>query len=159
MNTLRKFFVGLVVGAVVALSVTALAQVTKRYQGTHVFDLVQAKHIRVDNNSALSAADVNLTKAQIQAATFFPVNTGTNAVDVDFADDAALDSADVGSIKDFVVTTGHATQALTVTAGASGVTTVTTINTIGTTCEDEGDWIRCIVRTTAKATCMTVCAD
>lgn len=114
---------------------------------------------RVGVATTLTAADVNLTAAAIQAASFWPVTLTANAVDVDFGDDAALAAADIGSQKVFHVSTGHATQALTVTAGASGVTTITTLNTLGTTCEDVGDMITCTVYGTTKATCVTVCAD
>jgi hypothetical protein len=116
-------------------------------------------HVRRTNGAALSAADVNLTKANIQAASWWSVDTSANAVDVDFGDDAALDAQDIGSKKVFHVTTGHTTQALTVTAGAAGVTTVTTINAVGTTCEDAGDMIECTVYATTKVTCVTFCAD
>ena len=116
--------------------------------------------LRVEAASDLTAADVNLSKAAIQAAAFWGVDTSSNAVDVDFGDDAALDAADIGSRKIFAVTTGHATQALTVTAGASGVTTVVTHQAgPGSTCEDTGDLIECIVIGTGSATCMSYCAD
>jgi len=115
-------------------------------------------HQRFTNNASLTAADVNLTAAQIQAASVFPVSTTANAVDVDFGDDAALSASDVGSRKTFIVTAGG-TNALTVTAGASGVTTVTTLNTLGTTCEDVGDVVECIVTSTTTATCVRTCAD
>lgn len=115
-------------------------------------------HERFTSNASLTAADVNLTAAQIQAASVFPVSTTANAVDVDFGDDAALSSSDVGSRKLFIVTAGG-TNALTVTAGASGVTTVATINTAGTTCEDVGDVIECIVTSTTTATCVRSCND
>ena len=115
-------------------------------------------HERFTSNASLTAADVNLTAAQIQAASVFPVSTTANAVDVDFGDDAALSSSDVGSRKLFFVSAGG-TNALTVTAGASGVTTVTTINTLGTTCEDVGDVIECIITSTTTATCVRSCAD
>lgn len=117
-------------------------------------------HLRTANNATLTAADVNLSKAQIQAAGFFPVDTTTNAVDVDFGDDAALDAVDIGAVKTFVVIVGHATQALTVTAGATGVTTITTHNaTVGTTAEDVGDMIQCTVYATTKAACAVYAAD
>lgn len=131
---------------------------TQSVTGTTSFAILDADHIRVANNATLTAADVDLSKAQIQAAGFFPVNTTSNVVDVDFADDAALDAGDIGSRKTFAVITGG-TNALTVTAGATGVTTVTTINTAGTSCEDVGDIIECIVTTVSTATCITKCAD
>jgi hypothetical protein len=144
-----------VIGAVALLSLVAGAAVA----ATNYGDISRFTHVQFVNGSTFSAADPNPTKAQLQASDFFCVNTASNAVDLDFANDAALDTNDIGSAWTFMVCTGHATQALTVTAGASGVTTVTTINTSGTTCEDEGDYIRCIARTTAKITCSTFCAD
>jgi len=117
-------------------------------------------YVRPIAATQLSAADVNLAKATIQGSNYFPVSTSANAVDVDFADDAALDSADIGSRWVFMVATGHATNALTVTAGASGVTTVTTLNAAaGSSCEDERDHIECIAEATTAIVCRTFCAD
>lgn len=209
-TSIRKYAAGLAVGVVLAIAGTAVAQVVKRYQGTHVFDkvdtttlavggtnvtstaaelnyndvttagtaqasksavldaskgitglgIVGLDHLRPTNASELSAADVNLTVANIRAASFWPVKTSGNAVDVDFGDDAALASADIGSLKVFVVTTGHATQALTVTEGASGVTTIKKHDAgAGTSCEDVGDMIACIPYLTTAAVCRTYCAD
>lgn len=123
-----------------------------------VLGTATANHYRVTNSAVLSAAAVELTKANVQASSFFPVDTSTNAVDVEI--NAALDAADVGSEKVFVVTTGHATQALTVTADGAGVTTVVTqAATTGTTAEDAGDMIRCTVYATQAMVCVVYAAD
>ena len=114
---------------------------------------------RPKNGTTLATTDTNLAKATLQAARFFLVDTASNVVDVDFADDAALDAADVGSTWMFVKT-GAGTNAMTVTAGASGVTTVTN-HTIGAaaTAEDIGDFIRCTAYTTTAILCEISAAD
>lgn len=109
--------------------------------------------VRVTNGTALTAANPTPSKATMQAASFFAVDTSSNAVDVDLP---AMDAGDVGSMKKFAVTTGHVTQALTVT---SGTLTVTTHNTLGTTCEDAQDHIDCLITAAATASCDTFCAD
>jgi hypothetical protein len=116
-------------------------------------------HQRRVNGTTFTAADPNPSKATLQAADFFLVDTTSNAVDLDFADDAALDAADIGSTWTFIVSAGG-TNALTVTAGASGVTTVTTHNaTTGTTAEDVGDMIECTAYATTKIACVVYAAD
>lgn len=166
---MRSFILAII--AVFALAGTADAQ-ARKLTGTRYFDAlagttvtaatvtadtVTADAYRATAGTAITAS-LDLDKADVQGASVWAVSTTGGAVDVDFGDDAALDAADVGSKKLFVITAGG-TNALTVTAGASGVTTVTTLNTLGTTCEDVGDVIECIVTTTATATCVTVCAD
>lgn len=114
---------------------------------------------RPKSGTTLTTADTNLAKATLQAARFFLVDTASNAVDIDFADDAALDAADVGSTWMFVKT-GAGTNAMTVTVGASGVTTVTN-HTVGAaaTAEDIGDFIRCTAYTTTAILCEISAAD
>ena len=120
---------------------------------------VAAAIIRVKSGTTFTAADPNPTKATLQAAHFFLVDTSSNAVDLDFADDAALDAADVGAVWTFVVSAGG-TNALTVTVGASGVTTVVALSaTTGTSAEDVGDMIQCTAFATTKITCVTYAAD
>lgn len=122
---------------------------------------IRIGHLKHVNGSTISGTtNYNTTKAELQAADFFLVNTsapGGATLDIDFYDSAAPDSEDVGSVTDFIIVTGG--SALTVTAGGSGVTTVTTINASGTTCEDAGDRISCQLRSTTAATCLTTCAD
>lgn len=116
---------------------------------------------RVTNGTTISGVtDKNLSAAEAHSAQFFLVNTsapGGSTLDIDFFDDTAPDSADIGARWDFIIVTGG--SALTVTAGASGVTTVTTLNTLGSTCEDAGDTISCQLRSTTAATCTRTCAD
>ena len=116
-------------------------------------DMVTADSYRVTNATAITAS-ADLDKADLQAASFWAVNTTAGAVDLDFGDDAAMDAADVGSRKTFVVTAG--TNALTITAGATGVTTISTPTVV--TCDTIGDTIECIVTGTASATCLKTCA-
>lgn len=60
-------------------------------------------HLRHVNGSTFTTADPNPSKAMLQAANFFLVDTTANAVDLDFADNAALDAEDIGSTWTFVV--------------------------------------------------------
>lgn len=133
---------------------TALAAVYK--------DISEFRYVRKTNTAATAGADytadANLNKVTLQAQQFFRVNTVGGAVDLDFADDAALDSADIGALWTFCVDYGG-TNALTVTAGASGVTTVKLIESDGTTCEDVGDCIDVIAYSTTAASVITHCAD
>lgn len=116
-------------------------------------------HLRAVAGNTLTAADVNLTKANIQAAGVWLVDTTANIVDVDFANDAVLDAADIGSVKKFIVSVGG-TNELTVTAGASGVTTLMNIQQgAGASCEDVNDSIEVTVLGTAAARVETFCAD
>lgn len=115
-------------------------------------------HLRAVNGTTFTAADPNPSKATLQAADFFLVDTTANAVDLDFANDAALDAADIGSSWTFVVSAGG-TNNLTVTPGASGVTTVTSITVTGTGVEDPGDMIVCTAYATTKITCLSYGAD
>lgn len=108
---------------------------------------------RVTNAATLTAANPTPTKANMQAAGFWGVDTTSNAVDVDLP---AMDAADVGSDKTFAVLTGG-TNALTVT---SGTLTVSTRNALtGTSCEDAGDFITCKILSTTTATCVGYCND
>jgi len=113
---------------------------------------------RVTNGATFTTADPNPTRATLRAAGYFKVDTTANAVDLDFSNDADLEAADLGTTWRFVLAPGHATQALTVTNGGSGVV-VTTLNTLGTTCEDTADIITCTAVALEAVTCVTVCAD
>lgn len=123
-------------------------------------DMSEFRFIRHTGSRGLNdftvSADIN--KSTLHAQQYFRVHTVAGAVDLDFANDAALDAADVGSEWVFQVGDGG-TNALTVTAGASGVTTVKTLATLGSTCEDVGDTIRVIAYSTTQASVITVCAD
>ena len=92
--------------------------------------------------ATFTTADPNPSRDTLRANQVFLIDTTTNAVDLDFSDNADLEAIDFGTQWSFIVSVGHATQALTVTNGASGVV-VTTLNTLGTTCEDTGDHIVC----------------
>ena len=109
-------------------------------------------------NSTLTSAASDLTAAQFRASHVFPADTSANAVDVEISE--ALDALDVGMEKQFRVATGHATQALTVTADGAGVTSVVTVQQgAGATCEDANDSIRVTVRATTALLVETYCAD
>lgn len=104
-----------------------------------------------------TAADPNPSRAVLRANQVFLVKTGTNAVDLDFSNDADLETIDIGTQWTFIVTSGG-TNALTVTNGASGVV-VTTLNTLGTSCEDVGDHLICTAIAAEAVVCASVCAD
>lgn len=141
-----------VFAVVLSVAGSALAAV---YGDFSEFRLI--RHTNLRGPSAYTAsADIN--KSVLQSYQFFKVDTTGGAVDLDFGDDAALDAADIGSLWTFCVGIGG-TNALTVTAGASGVTTVKTIESDGTTCEDVGDCIDVIAYSTTQASVITHCAD
>ena len=123
-------------------------------------DLSEFRYIRRTSSYGpsdfLESADI--TVAELRAKQVFKVDTGAGAVDLDFANDAALDAADIGSQWRFFIGIGG-TNALTVTAGASGVTTVKTIAVGGAACEDVGDFIDVIAYSTTQASVVTYCAD
>lgn len=120
-------------------------------------DTIAVANLRVTAAAALTAAQINLTPTQFRAAGYWPVDTTSNAVDVEV--DGALDAADIAAVKMFAVTVGG-TNALTVTADGAGVTAVVTIQQgAGASCEDVNDWIRVTVVNTNAATVETYCAD
>lgn len=122
---------------------------------------IRVNHLRRKANATLSGTtNYNTSLAELRSSDYFPVDTsapGGATLDVDLGDDAAIGSDDLGSKWRFQIVVGG--SALTVTAGASGFTTITTIDASGTTCEDAGDAIECTAYTTAKAVCLTQCAD
>lgn len=122
-------------------------------------DISEFRHIRhTSTGSSTWIASADVTKAELQAGNFFKVDTAAGALDLDFGNDAALDEADIGSEWKFCVGIGG-TNALTVTAGASGVTTMKTVDGDGATCEDVGDCILVTAYSTTQATAFTQCAD
>lgn len=142
-----------VFAVILSVAGTALAAVYKDFSE---FRLI--RHTNLQGPSAYTAsADIN--KSVLQSYQFFKVDTQGGAVDLDFGDDAAMDAADIGSEWLFCVGLGG-TNALTVTAGASGVTTVNSgVVLDGSTCEDVGDCIRVILYSTTAATAIPMCAD
>lgn len=157
----------LIVFAIITLAATAWAAVTTFKRGNSGFEKVTVKtadirHYRRASTTTkgpddyVASADINL--ATLYTKNVFKVNTTAGAVDLDFADDAALHADDIGSEWLFMVGIGG-TNELTVTAGASGVTTVKTIALAGATCEDVGDTIRVVAYSTTQATVFTACAD
>lgn len=128
-------------------------------------DISQFRHIRhtLTGDGANGAgttwqASADITVAELHAGNFFKVGTTAGAVDLDFANDVPLDAADVGSTWTFCVDEGG-TNALTVTACASGVETMKAIDLKGTTCEDVGDCITVIAYSTTQGSAVTSCAD
>ncbi|MFH1111504.1 MAG: hypothetical protein V1712_00340 [Patescibacteria group bacterium] len=105
-------------------------------------------------NYATIAASAELTKANLQSASFFPVDTNGGAVDVDLV---AMDAGDVGRELTFYLIANTPAGAMTVTSG-TGMTVITIAAGVGAT-EDAGDLIKCTITTTAKATCLTYGAD
>jgi len=146
----------LLIVAAVAIPIAAYAAVFNDRDG------VRVNHLRFKNGATISGTtDKNLTRAEMHAANFFPVNTsapGGATLDIDIGNDVALDSLDLGSTWRFTIVTGG--SAMTVTAGASGITTVTKQDLgAGSTCEDAGDTIACTAYATTKVLCLTYCAD
>ncbi|MEK7524725.1 MAG: hypothetical protein AAB588_06910 [Patescibacteria group bacterium] len=123
-----------------------------------VTGMALANGFRVTNGTPQTASAPNLTKANLQAASFWGVNTASNAVAINLASDASLDAADVGRHLTFAVTTGHSSNALTI-AGTANMTVVNLSATTGTTSEDVGDYIDCLITATNKATCAMYAAD
>ena len=122
-------------------------------------DISEFRHIRHTSiGGSTWQATADITVAELQAGNFFKVNTNGAAVDLDFANDVALDEADIGSTWTFCVDIGG-TNALTITAGASGVTTMKAIDLKGTTCEDVGDCITVTAYSTTQGSAVTSCAD
>lgn len=114
-------------------------------------------HQRATIAAAATAAAVDLTPAQFRASGVFLADTTSNAID--FEVNAALDAADLGTVKHFVVSVGG-TNAITFTADGAGVTTVTTVQQgTGASCEDAGDMIRVTIVGTGIAIAETYCAD
>lgn len=120
--------------------------------------IASLEHLRSPVGQTFTTADPNPSRATLIGNNVFFVDPTANAVDLDFSDDTDLLAVDLGTEWKFIVSVGHATQALTVTNGASGVV-VTTLNTLGTTCEDTGDYITCTAFALEKVICATVCAD
>lgn len=116
-------------------------------------------HVRTTAYSSI-AATVDLTKAQAQSAGYFPVSTASGAVIVQIGE--AMDAADIGSVKTFIVTATASTNALSFTADGSGVTSVMAVQG-GTgdtsSCEDVGDMVRVTITATQKAIAEYFCAD
>lgn len=106
----------------------------------------------VSQNSTISSA-TDLTKAQMQSASYFPVDTSGGAVDIDIEN--SLDAIDVGRRLTFAVTTGG--NGLTVTGGDSGTDdpTVVTLTGAGAAVDAAGDYIECLVTGTSSVTCTT----
>ena len=122
-------------------------------------DFSEFRHIRhTSANTDTWQASADITRAELYAGNFFKVSTAGAAVDLDFANDVALDEADIGSTWTFCVDIGG-TNALTITAGASGVTTMKAIDLKGTTCEDVGDCITVTAYSTTQGSAVTSCAD
>lgn len=120
--------------------------------------IITAGNYRRTNGSTFTAADPNPSRATLRAAEFFCVDTTSNAVDLDFSDDADLEAADLGTIWTFAVCVGGS-NALTVTDGASGVVVKPQAATTGTTAEDVGDYIRCQAYALEGVICTTYAAD
>lgn len=106
----------------------------------------------VSQNATISSA-IDLTKAQMQSASYFPVDTSGGSVDIDVEN--SLDAIDVGRSLKFVVTSGG--NGLTVTGGDSGTDdpTVVTLTGAGASVDAAGDYIECLVTATSSVTCTT----
>jgi hypothetical protein len=79
---------------------------------------------------------------------------------VDIEVSGVFEASDYGARKTFMVATGHASQALTITTDGAGATTVTSTDACaGATCEDAGDTIECWAYGAHAIRCITCCAD
>ena len=145
----------LLVSVAAVLLVTAGTALAAVYKDISEFRMIRHTNLRGPSNYT---ADADLDLVDLHTYQFFKVDTTDGAVDLDFGDDAALSAADIGSTWKFYVGIGGS-NALTVTAGASGVTTIKTVDCDGTSCEDVGDSIACTAYSTTQATCVTQCAD
>lgn|SRR5512139_102498 len=144
--------------AVAVFCVGSAAYAVTRTRGTSVFDIVEFGQAQPQPYATIAADVGAMTLTQYRSASYFPVNTSSAAVDIEIA--SALTASDFGAHKIFAVATGHATQALTVSADGAGVTTVVTQQGGGgTTCEDKGDYIDCFGIATDTLVCTTFCAD
>lgn len=115
-------------------------------------------NVRRTNGTTFTAADPNPTRAQLLAASFWLVDTTSNAVDLDFSNDTDLLAADIGTTWLFYISAGG-TNALTITAGGSGVTPTVMQAGAGSSCEDVGDSISCTAVGLELVRCFSVCAD
>ena len=114
---------------------------------------VAADAYRVTNSTHATG---DITKAEMQAASYWSVDVSAGAVDYDL--DEALDAGDIGRYLSFAITSGHVTNALTVTTGA-GVNVTNLQAGPGASCEDNGDFIQCLITASGTATCVSFCAD
>lgn len=108
--------------------------------------------------TTFTAADPNPSRATLRANQVFLVDTTANAVDLDFSDDADLETIDIGTQWTFIVSAGG-TNALTITDGASGVVIKTLAVGPAATCEDVGDSFVCTAYAAEGVTCIKACAD
>ena len=108
------------------------------------------------NFATTSAADA-LTKAEMQSASFFPVDISGGAVAITLEE--ALESGDIGRKLIFAVTTGHATEVMTVASGANVTVVEIDSDPAKTGCDDAGDFIECLITATGNATCITYAND
>ena len=126
--------------------------------GTVVVDeTVSAAAYKRTVASALTGATA-LETADIQLASVWPINL-TAAVAVTLGEAAVYAAGDVGRELTFAITTGHATNALTVVSGTAFGTITTNNIDAGASCEELGDMIECLITSTSTAICRTYCAD
>lgn len=154
MSAMKRFFALFAVLVAFGISVVAFAE-------TNFEDVMNFKGgvgvLRRTAGSTFTAADPNPSRATLRANQIFLVDTTANAVDLDFSDDADLESADIGTTWRFIVSAGG-TNALTVTDGASGVV-IKTLAVLGATCEDAGDSFTCTAYAAEGVSCIKSCAD
>jgi len=146
----------LIFAVALCFAVSAAYAVT-RTRGVSVFDIVEYGQSQ-PQPFASTAASADLTLAQWRSASYFPISTASAAVDIEVSGTFA--ASDYGAKKTFVVATGHASQALTVSTDGAGVTTVTLADACaGASCEDVGDTIECWAYAAQAMRCITCCAD
>lgn len=142
---------------VLILAIGTAAYAITRQRGLAVFDLIEFAQLQPTPYASI-AASADLTRANWRSSSYFPVTTAGAAVDIEVS--GTLEASDYGARKVFMVTTGHASQALTVTTDGAGVTTVTSTDACaGASCEDAGDFIECFAYAAQAMRCVTCCAD
>lgn len=115
------------------------------------FTSFQAGILRVTSAPALTAAEVDLTKTEMQAASFWPVDISSNSVDIVLSE--SLDAADVGRRLIFSAVTNGSGHIMTVSSGGEGGITVTAKGGYGNDAMTVGDFIECLITSDTKATC------
>jgi len=111
---------------------------------------VSADAYRVTNGTTITATGTS-TKAQLQAASYFLVDTtGSTAVEVTLGDAGeSFDAGDIGR----TITFGHGANTGALTVVANDTLTVATVAAAGAAVDLAGDFIDCRVITATLVTC------
>jgi hypothetical protein len=116
---------------------------------------VQADAYRVTRGDTISVSG-DLTKAQLQAASIFHVDTFGGDVDIDLWEDGSPDMGEIGRVITFIQVNG--TNTLTVTAGLNAGQVITFVGAGGAV-NQSGDMIVCHVAALNLTSCITYARD